>query len=144
MCIANSYMAYYRISAPIMATAGYGLYPIAPMSISCTPHFVPDAESPWVTKESLTSMHYWFNPENKQTLLQVVEQIEAWASHDYQVTLRNIGGYTMNIMNMEIRGVMYNRDVLAGKTTNEYFRNEETFTLRFRPRGNALASCAIM
>jgi len=133
-----------------MATAGYGLYPFGSLSISCTPHFIPDAESPWVTKESLTSMHYWFNPENNQTLIQVVEQIEAWARHDYQETLRDFRGYTINIVNVEIRGVMYNRDVLATKTTNEYFRNEETFTLRSYPGGNAArgnaarGTCAIM
>jgi len=127
-------------------------YPIAPMSISCTPHFIPDAESPWVTRESVTSMHYWFNPEKNQTLFEVVEQIEAWAHYDFEETLRNLerevpgccfAGYTMNIMNMEIRGIKYNREVLAAKTTNDFFHNEETFTLRFRSRRVA-PTCTVL
>lgn len=117
-------------------------FPIAAMSISCTPHFIPDAEKPWVTRESTTSLHYWFNPENRQTLMEVVEQIEAWSSYDFEEIVKNLenvtdccfSGYTMNIMNMEIRGVKYNREVLATKTTSECFCNEETFTLRYRSR----------
>ena len=38
-------------------------YGFGPMSLSCTPHFKFDAEKPWVTKESVSSLHYWFNPE---------------------------------------------------------------------------------
>ena len=44
----------------------------------CTPHFKPDAEKPWVTKENKESIHFWFNPYKTQTLLEVAESIEAW------------------------------------------------------------------
>lgn len=116
---------------------GFGL-----MSLCCTPHFKPDAEKPWVTRESASSLHYWFNPEQGQTLLEVVEQIEAWIHQDYQETLQR-RGYTMNILNMEIRGVKYNREELATKTTRENLHNEEPFTLRFRG-GQGGESCLIL
>ena len=117
-------------------------FPIASVSISCTPHFKPDAEKPWVTRESTTSLHYWFNPEKRQTLIEVVEQIEAWSSYDFEELVKNLenvpsccfSGYTMNIKHIEIRGVKYNREVLATKTTSESFCNEEPFTVRYRSR----------
>ena len=118
-------------------------YPLAPMSISCTPHFKPDVEKPWVTREYATLIHYWFNPEKRQTLLEVVEEIEAWTSYDYEETLRKLDnttpsccfpGYNMNIRNLEIRGVKYDREALAIKTTSESFCNEEPFTLRYRSK----------
>ena len=120
-----------------MATALH--FPLGPMSVSCTPHFKPDAETPWVTKESITSVHYWFNPEKRQTLLEVVEQIEGWINHDFEETTKEIEplcescfcSYSINIRNIEIRGVKYNREALATKTTFESLCNEEPITLRF-------------
>ena len=110
------------------------LFGLGYMSISCTPHFKPDAERPWVTRESATSLHYWYNPKTEQTLLEVVEQIERWIQYDYKAlnprSMRN--QYNMNILCMEIRGVEFDRDVLAAKTTTDNFYNEEPFTLRFQ------------
>ena len=40
----------------------------------------------------------------------------------------------MNIMNIEIRGIKYNREVLATKTTGESFCDGESFTVRYRSR----------
>ena len=115
-------------------------YGFGPMSLNCTPHFKFDTEKSWVTKESASSLHYWFNPEKGVTLLEVVEQIEGWTHHDFEETLQiNPGplpvcgsGYNMNILSMEIRGVKYNREDLATMTTNDNLHNEEPFTLRFR------------
>ena len=101
------------------------------MSISCTPHFKHDAEKPWVTKESASSMHYWFNPEKEQTLIEVVKQIEEWIRYDFaEVTLNRMRNYHMGVQNMEIRGINYKREELANKTTGGNLRDEEPFTLR--------------
>ena len=115
----------------------YWLFGNGPMSISCTPHFKPDAQRPWVTRESVTSLHYWYDPKTEQTLLEVAEQIEKWIQYDF-AALRAQGHrssyreqYNMNILCMEIRGVEFNREVLATKTTTDNFNNEEPFTLRF-------------
>ena len=110
------------------------LFGFGPMSISCTPHFKPDAERPWVTRESVTSLHYWYNPKTAQTLLEVAEQIERWIQYDYKALKLRLWGnqYNMNILCMEIRGVEFDRDVLATKTTTDNFYNEEPFTLRFQ------------
>ena len=111
------------------------LFGFGRMSISCTPHFKPDAERPWVTRESVTSLHYWYNPEKEQTLLEVAEQIERWIHHDYEALVSRRTGlfpvYAMNILSMEIRGVEYDRQALATKTTRDSYRNEEPFTIRF-------------
>ena len=104
------------------------------MSLCCTPHFKPDAEKPWVTKESVSSLHYWYNPEKGQTLLEVVEQIEAWMRYDFEDTLQTTVSYNMNILSMEICGVKYTREELATKTASESLCNEEPFTLRIRGR----------
>ena len=111
------------------------------MSISCTPHFKHDAEKPWVTKESVSSMHYWFNPEKEQTLIAVVEQIEEWIRFDFAQVSQN-PNYVMGVQSMEIRGVNYTLDELANKTTGENFRDEEPFTLRFSSR-RVVAACII-
>ena len=109
-------------------------YGFGPMSLCCTPHFKPDAEKPWVTKESVSSLHYWYNPEKGQTLLEVAEQIEAWMRYDFEETLQTTARYNMNILSMEIRGVKYTREELATKTASETLDNEEPFTLRIRGR----------
>ena len=118
-------------------------YGFGPMSLCCTPHFKPDAEKPWVTKESVSSLHYWYNPEKGQTLLEVVEQIEAWMRYDFEETLQTTARYNMNILSMEIRGVKYTREELATKTASETLRNEEPFTLRIRG-GQRGPSCLIL
>ena len=132
------------------------LYGFGSMSISCTPHFKSDAVSPWVTRESVTSLHYWFNPQKEQTLLEVAEHIEKWIRYDYlSLEPWNVGfyyNYNMEILCMEIRGVKYDREVLAGITTSENFHNEEPFTLRYkswhgssdRGRSNNSGRCAIL
>ena len=121
-------------------------YGFGPMSISCTLHFKSDAEKPWVTKESISSIHYWFNPEKEveQTLIEMVEQIEAWMDYDYRETLQKsyaTHGYVMNILNMEICGVKYTHEELATMVTIKYIHNEEPFTLRYHARdGNVEAT----
>lgn len=138
----------YRVNLPIMSIPLH--FPTGPMSVSCTPHFKPDAESPWVTKESITSVHYWFNPEKRQTLLEVVEQIEGWIYHDFSETAQEIEpvckscfcAYSINIWSMEIRGVKYNRETLRRKTTFESLCNEEPFTLRLQSR--RIGCCTVL
>ena len=136
---------------PLMAYPN--MYLGTPSSVNCTPHFKPDAEKPWVTRESPTFIHYWFNPEKEQTLIEVVEQIEAWIHYDWteiwpnrRYMRENPLGY-MTAHSMEIRGVKYTREELANKTTRENFRNEEPFTLRFNPGredvGPSTSSCRI-
>ena len=118
-------------------------YGFGPMSLCCTPHFKPDAEKPWVTRESASSLHYWYNPEKGQTLLEVVEQIEAWIRYDYEETVQTTARYNINILSMEIRGVKYTREELATKTASETLRNEEPFTLRIHG-GQRGPSCLIL
>ena len=125
-------------------------FPIGPMSVSCTPHFKPDAEAPWVTKDSITSFHYWFNPEKRQNLLEVIELIEGWVYHDFSETAQEIEpvskscfcAYSISIRSIEIRGIKYNREALASKTTFESLCNEEPFTLRLH--SSRTACCAIL
>ena len=133
---------------------------------TCTPHFKPDAEKPWVTKESNTIIHFWFDPRKTQTLLEAAEAIETWAAYEYQNETKkqvkasidnvpccmrcclhiNDNEYHAAITKMEIRGESYDRDAMAVKYTNELFRDGEPITLRTENHGNAPVTlrCAIL
>ena len=111
---------------------------VAYSSVTCTPHFKQDADKPWVTRESQVLVHFWFNPDRTQTLLQVAESIEAWAQNDYQQQLQQAplaccaGSYSIIINNMEIRGTTYDRQAFATLYTINILHNEEPFTMRVR------------
>ena len=54
------------------------------MSYSYTDvHLILSLE-PWVTKETTELLHYWFNSRITQTLLEVAETIEAWATREHK------------------------------------------------------------
>ena len=122
---------------------------------TCTPHVKPDAEKPWVTKESNTILHFWFDPRKTQTLLEVAEAIETWAVNEYQKETKQFEGsidnvpcclrcciqindneYHATITEMEIRGESYDREAMATKYTNELLRDAEPITLRTENHGN--------
>ena len=65
---------------------------------TCASHFKPDAEEPWVTKETKELMHYWFNPRRTQTLLEVAETIEAWAICEYNEEIQHVKASIINKM----------------------------------------------
>ena len=119
-------------------------------TVTCTPHVKPDAEKPWVTKESNKILHFWFDPRKTQTLLEAAEAIEAWAVCEYEkekeqfkASIDNVPScsgccvagvsdneYHLTIIKMEIRGESYDREAMAVKYTNELLRDAEPITLR--------------
>ena len=62
-------------------------------TVTCTPHLKPDAEKPWVTKETTELIYYWFNPgKTTQTLLEVAETIKVaiWATHKCEEEMQQV------------------------------------------------------
>jgi len=116
------------------------------VTISCTPHFKFDAENAWVTKDSHTAIHYWFNPDQIQTLLQVAESIENWAVNDYKQQAAQASGcagkYAININSMQVRGTTYDRQAMASCQVSDKLSNEEPFNLSVR--SSVTASCVIL
>lgn len=110
--------------------------------VTCTPHFKSDADNAWVTRDGYTSIHYWFNPGKAQTLLEVLETIEAWTTRENEQIAQNISqannsfvkvkhsGVLQTFTTMEIRGVTYDRDTMAGKYVSDCFHDGEPITLR--------------
>ena len=124
---------------------GYG-------TVTCTPHCKPDAENPWVTKETKELIHYWFNPGKIQTLLEVAETIEAWATREYEEEAKQAKAsmnavpcsccivikdneFHATITKMEIRGVSYNREEMAHKYARDCLHDAEPVTLKAEARG---------
>ena len=85
-------------------------------------------------------IHYWFNPAKGGTLLQVAEGIEDWAHRDYNEQVRQspmaccfaCSKFDLVINTMEIRGVIYDRQVMQNHTIQDTLHDEEPFTLRIR------------
>ena len=115
-------------------------------SITCTPHLKLDADNPWVTKESSVhgkeEVHYWFNPGKAHTLLQAAETIEVWLTRQHIQHVQNLNvkttEYHLTINTMEIRGVPYDRQTMAGTYANEHLRSEEPITLHVQSTGGVV------
>jgi len=103
--------------------------------VTCTPHFKSDVENPWVTRESKILLHYWFDPDKTKTLLQVAENIEAWAVGDYQVQVQQTNiccppRFHLYISYVEIRGRTYGRQEMATLSTSRALYDNEPFNMR--------------
>ena len=126
--------------------------------LTCTPHFNSDTDNPWVTKENDKEkvLHYWFNPEKKQTLLEVAEGIEAWLLQEYEVVIKqekaHFSGslcvkvksseYHIAINTMEINGIHYDRETMAIKYATECLHDEQPIILKAKTEGGySLALC---
>ena len=124
-------------------------------TVTCTLHFKPDAETPWVTKESNILIHYWFNPRRIQTLLEVAETIEAWASREYTEEIQqtkasinemcccfrcclciDFNEIRATVTKMEIRGISYDRGTMALEYDSDCFHDAEPITLKIETCGN--------
>ena len=52
--------------------------------LSLIPHFKSDTENSYMIREYHVMIHYWFNPDEMETLLKVIENIEAWVVNDFE------------------------------------------------------------
>jgi len=119
-------------------------------SVTVTAHAKRDAENSWVTRDSNVigqAIHYWYNPNQEQTLFQVVECIEEWAQNDYKQQIQQhpcpccFGSYNLNIHNLEARGKNYDRQTMTTVSANKVIHDEEAFTIRMRA---SLIACNIL
>ena len=108
-------------------------------SVTVTAHAKLDAENSWITRDADVTgnaIHYWYNPNQEQTLLQVVETIEEWAHNDYQHQIEQhpcpccFCSYNLCINNLEARGRNYDRQAMAANAANKAIHDGEPFTIR--------------
>jgi len=113
------------------------------VTLSCTPHFKFDAENAWVTKDSHTAIHYWLNPNQIQTLLQVAVSIESWAVKQQATQASGCAGkYSININSMQVHRTTYDRLAMASCQVSDKLSNEEPFNLSVH--SSVTASCVIL
>ena len=118
--------------------------------VTCVPHFKPDAEASWVTKENKHLINYWFNPNIARTLLQVAGDIEAWADNDYLSRFNRLPGscvireYHLNVETMEIRGTTYDRQRMAQSDASSILHDAEHFTIGVYGTVPCVCGCTIL
>lgn len=99
------------------------------MSISCTPHFKDDAETAWVTQDSLTTVSLWLNPDRGLTLEDVAETIEQFV-HTMPGFSSQIASCTLQ--SLVIRGEVFNKDslMLSAHMAGDKLHDGEQFTVK--------------
>lgn len=45
-------------------------------TVTCTPHFKEDADSPWITQEGVDDLSLWMSPNSDMTLDDIAELVE--------------------------------------------------------------------
>ncbi len=79
----------------------------------CTSHHKPEAQAPWCAHEdsgNTRRFHFYFNPKECTTLLQVTQAIE-----QYQTSTRaevNLQDYSFEIQYFIIRGVRHDKSTM--------------------------------
>ena len=86
--------------------------------LALTPHFKPDTENSYVTREYHLMIHYWFNPGKTETLLDVIENIEDWVVKEFEEKNMDIqycysGNYTFTVQHLEMQGTRYYRQEMS-------------------------------
>lgn len=120
------------------------------VNVTCVPHFKPDAEASWVTKESKHLIHYWFNPNMTSTLLQVAGDIEAWADNDYLTRINRlpapcvVGRYHLTVETMDIRGATYDRQKMAQSDASSILHDAEHFNIGVYGSVPCVCCCTII
>lgn len=75
------------------------------LNISCTPHFKDDAQSPWITQDSLTSVSLWLNPDGGSTLEDIAETIENF--------VQTMPGYSSQVASCSLRSLTVRGEVFT-------------------------------
>ena len=112
------------------------------MSISCTPHFKDDAETAWVTQDSLTTVSLWFNPDRGLTLEDVAETIDQFV-HTMPGFSSQIASCTLQ--SLVIRGEVFNKDslMLSAHMAGDKLHDGEQFTVKV-VKTVGVGCCAIL
>ena len=99
------------------------------VGISCTPHFKDDAETAWVTQDSLTTVSLWLNPDRGLTLEDVAETIEQFV-HTMPGFSSQIASCTLQ--SLVIRGEVFNKDslMLSAHMAGDKLHDGEQFTVK--------------
>jgi len=82
------------------------------------PHFKPDTETSYITSEYHRIIHYWFNPDKVETLLNVIEDIEDWFVKEFEDKNLDIkpccsGTYTITMQYLEVQGARCYRQEMS-------------------------------
>ena len=76
------------------------------LTLSCTPHFKDDAERPWITQESITSVSLWFNPDGGSTLEDIAETIENFVQtmpgYSNQIASCSLQSLTISMVSLSV------------------------------------------
>ena len=110
--------------------------------LSLIPHFKSDIETSYVTREYQVMFHYWFNPDKMETLLKVIENIEAWVVKDfedknYSIPYCYCGEYTFTVVYLEMLGTRYYRQEMSDLDAATILHDKQPFMMI----ANALVSC---
>jgi len=86
--------------------------------LTLTPHFKPDTENSYVSRENHRMIYCWFNPGKVETLLNVIEHIEDWVVKEFEEKNMDIqycysGNYTFTVQYLEEQGTRYYRQEMS-------------------------------
>ena len=108
------------------------------LTISCTPHFKDDAERPWITQDSITSVSLWFNPGGGSTLEDIAETIENF--------VRTMPGYSHQIascslQSLTVRGEVFRKNMMSSYMAGDKLHDLEPFTVQVKQTISSPALC---
>ena len=100
--------------------------------LTCTPHFKPDADQPWITMDSITAISLWISPNTPMTLEDVAQLIENFAHTQFQQQVAaqpTVGNYQYQgrIINMQFRQQNIHRNQMTSFAASNYVRDGEPF-----------------
>ena len=110
------------------------------LSISCTPHFKNDAETAWVTQDSLTTVSLWLNPDRGLTLKDVAETIEQFVN--------TMPGYSTQISSCTLQSIAIRGEVFTNNMSAHMARDKlhdsEQFTVKVVQKVQSAVCCVIL
>ena len=79
-------------------------------------------------------IHYWFNPDKMETLLQVIENIEAWVvkeveDKNYSIPYCYCGEYTFTVVYLEMLGTRYYRQEMSDLDAATILHDKQPFMM---------------
>ena len=114
--------------------------------LTCTPHFKPDADQPWITMDSKTAISLWISPNTPLTLEDVAQLIENFVVSQFEQKLAGqptCGKIQLHcsVFSMTFRQQAIDQSQMASLAAKDYVRDGEPFNLFSRQR--ARESCVI-
>ena len=102
--------------------------------LTCTPHFKPDADQPWVTMDSIIAVSLWMSPNTFMTLEDVAQLIENFAATQVQQQLSgqplcgNVK-FRGSVLSMTFRQQTIQRAQMVSLAAKDYIHEGENFNL---------------